>query len=106
MLTGRRFGRHAAHRRAADANVAVVRREKARDHPQQRGLAAAGRAEDREEAAVRDFERQRVDGRQRAVALADAVDLEIAGHPGGRDARAGAEPSAAAPTQSTISSPP
>ena len=72
--------RHVAHRVAADADLAIVRHEKPGDDSQQRRLAATGWAEDREKAAVRDVERQGIDGGVGAVALGDAVDLEILLH--------------------------
>ena len=112
MLTGRRLGGTPRIERAADPDVALVGREEAGDHPQQRRLAAARRAEDRKETAVRDVERQRVDGRRRAVALADAVDFEILGASGyrERDAIAGDAATRAARraelTVSRLSSPP
>jgi len=51
-------GQDIAHRLAADAHVAFIRRDEAGDHAQQRRLAAPGRTEDRKKAAVRDRERQ------------------------------------------------
>ena len=46
------------------------------DHPQQRRLAAAGRADEDEELAVGDLERDVVDGRHRAERLAHVVELD------------------------------
>jgi len=46
--------RHVGHVSGADVNAALVRRLEAGDHAQRRGLAAAGRPEQREELAGRD----------------------------------------------------
>ena len=58
---------------AADMDAARIRHLEARDHAQRRGLAAARRAQQREELAGRDVERHPVDGDDAAVeALGDA----------------------------------
>ncbi len=72
MLTGRRFGATPAMLRPPMANVALVGRDESGDHPQQRGLAAARRSQDREEAAPRHAEGQRVARRRAAKRLTDA----------------------------------
>ena len=58
MLTGRRCGGSAGEVFARQAAIApAVRRLEARDQPQQRGLAAAGRPEQREKLSRADVER-------------------------------------------------
>ncbi len=46
------------------------------EHPQQRRLAAAGAAEDREQLALQDVERNVVDGGDAVEALGDLADLD------------------------------
>ena len=62
MLTGRRFGGTPRIERPPMRMSPSSGARKPAIDPQQRRLAAARRPEDREEAAVRDRERQRVDG--------------------------------------------
>ena len=73
MLTGRSIA--AARRRdlAVEHDAARGRRLEARKHAQQRGLAAARGAEQREEFALVDVERQIVDRDDLAEALGDAT---------------------------------
>ena len=58
-------GRRQRHVLAADDDLAPGRRLEARDHAQQRGLAAARRPEQREELVLGDVEGDIVDGRRR-----------------------------------------
>ena len=59
-------------------------------HPQQRGLAAARRAEQREHFALADFERDRIDGGEAVEALGDVFEAEVPGHgTGGMTAESG-----------------
>ena len=59
MLTGRRCGGTRVEILAVEQHAARVRRLEAGQQPQQRGLAAAGRPEQREEFALLDIERRR-----------------------------------------------
>ena len=54
-----------------DGDAPRARRGEADDHAQQRGLAAAGRADDRDELAVADREIHPVDGDDRLLAVAE-----------------------------------
>ena len=74
MLTGRRCGGTARDVLAVEQDAALVRRLEAGEQAQQRGLAAAGRAEQREELALEDVERQAVDRGDAAEALADGLE--------------------------------
>ena len=67
-------------RSPAKAIVPWLGREHAGDHVEQRGLAGAVRADDREDRALRDAEADLVDREQAAKALADALDLEQRAH--------------------------
>ena len=69
-------GRHVGHVGAVDQDSPAGRVLEAREHPQQRRLAAAGAAEDREQFALLDLERNVVDGGDVAVALGDALDAD------------------------------
>jgi hypothetical protein len=67
---------------AADRLVAEVDRSRGRlleatDHPQRRRLAAARRAEQGEEAAALDLEREVVDGDDVVEALSDVVEPDV-----------------------------
>ena len=61
---------------AVEQDAARVRRLEAGEHAEQRGLAAAGGPEQREELVLADVERDAVDGGRPAEALGDAVDRE------------------------------
>ena len=67
------------HRRdvaAVEQDAALVRRLETGEHPQQRGLAAAARPQQREELAGPDVERQPVHRAEIAERLGDALDAE------------------------------
>ena len=66
----------------ADVDRAFGRFIQAGDHAQRRGLAAAGRTEQREEAARGDGQRQVVDGEERAEPFGDVLQAQVsaAGH--------------------------
>ena len=67
------------HRRdvpAVEQDAALVRRLETGEHAQQRGLAAAARAEQREELAGADVERQPVDRAETAECLRHALDAQ------------------------------
>ena len=83
--------RHAEHGRAPDADVAGVRRLEAGDHAHQRGLAAAGRPEDREKLPRGDGEADAIDGGVGAEPLRHVDELEIRRHQG-RSGAGGAMP--------------
>ncbi len=70
-------GRDPGHAAAADGDLAAVGLDEAGDHAQQRGLAAAGGPEDREEAAARDAEGQLMHGGVAAEALAQRAHLQV-----------------------------
>ncbi len=74
--------RHPGDEPAADRDVAGVGDDEAGDHPKQRGLAAAGRPQQRDELALGDAEVHAVDHRDAAKRLRGADDLEIARIPG------------------------
>ena len=74
MLTGRRCGGTRGDVRAIEQNAPFARRLEAGEQAQQRGLAAAGGPEQREEFAVTDVERKPLDRRHRAEALGDALE--------------------------------
>ncbi len=61
---------------ALQQNPALVRRLEAGEHPQQRGLAATARAEQREKLPGPDVERQLVDGPQAAELLHHRLDAQ------------------------------
>ena len=61
---------------AVEQDAALVRRLEAGEHSQQRGLAAAAGAEQREKLAGPDVERQPVHRAEIAEFLADALDAE------------------------------
>ena len=73
-------GRDVGHRAALDADVARGRVEEARDHPHDRGLAAARGAEDRKERPARHVEGDVIHGKRLAEPLHEAVAFEIGGH--------------------------
>ena len=56
MLTGRWCGATAAHLHAVDEDAAAARLRETGEHAQQRGLAAAGGADQREHLALVDVE--------------------------------------------------
>ena len=60
--------------------AALIRRHRAGDHIEQRGLAGAVRPDHGEDRALRHVEADAVDGDQAAKALADAVDGEQRRH--------------------------
>jgi hypothetical protein len=68
------MGRHTGQIRAIEQDTARIRRLEAGEHPQQRGLAAAGWTEQREEFALIDVERHALDGRHAGKMLADSVE--------------------------------
>src|SRR5882757_2617272 len=70
--------RQADHGLAADADVAAGRLLVARDHAQDRGLAAAARAQQAAIGTVRDGQAEILDRRGLAETLADARDLDFA----------------------------
>ena len=70
------IGRNAGHVLAVDEDAALGRRFEAGEHAQQRGLAAAGAAEQREEFALEDVERHIVDGDEVTELLGDVVDAD------------------------------
>ena len=69
-------GRHRRHVLAVDQDPAGGRRLEAGEHPQQRGLAAARRAQQGEELALVDVEADIVDGVDVAELLGDVLDLD------------------------------
>ena len=79
-------GRDAGHVLPVDLDPARGRRLEAREHPQQRRLAAARAAEQAEELALVDVEADIVDGGEVAELLADLLDADegtlVAGDPG------------------------
>ena len=66
-------------RLAADAEAACRLRFETGHDPQERGLSAAGRAEQRDELTVADVERDALEGLKGAEVLADVVDGDV-GH--------------------------
>ena len=74
MLTGRRCGGTGDDVLAVEQDAAFARRLEAGEHAQQRGLAAAGGAEQREEFALRNIEGKRLDRGDGAEALADRLE--------------------------------
>jgi hypothetical protein len=76
-VDGTAVGRDAAHAAAADLDVPAIGLDEARDHAQQRGLAAARGAEDGEETAALDAEGERVDCRMRAEALQRGLGFQV-----------------------------
>ena len=83
MLTGRLSGGSRGDVAAAEHDPAAGRELEAADHPQRRRLAAAGRAEQREELAGRHVERDVVHGTDVAEPLLEAVEADLGGHAGG-----------------------
>ena len=71
-------GRHPGHVLALQQDPAARRLDEARDHAQRRRLAAAARAEHREELAAGDLERHAVDRGDLLKALRDVVDEDLA----------------------------
>jgi hypothetical protein len=69
MLTGRDVP-------AVEQDFSLIRRLEAGEHPQQRGLAAAGRSEQGEKFPGADLKRQLVDRNKSAEALGHAVDAQ------------------------------
>ena len=69
-------GRDPGHGFAGDGNRAFAGLIEAGEHAQERGLAAAGRAQQREELAGADGERDVVEGGERAEAAGDAADVD------------------------------
>ena len=63
--------RQVVHPVAADRDIAFGRIEKPRDHPQRGRLAATGRSQQRDKAALRDLQRHPVDGGEIAKSLDD-----------------------------------
>jgi hypothetical protein len=61
---------------AVQENAPAIRQVEAGDHPQQRGLAATGGAEQREEFACLDREVDAIDGREIAKTARDVLNLE------------------------------
>ena len=76
MFTGRLFGGMPAMSCPSIDDLPVGRLLETGDHPQQRGLAAAGRAEQDEEFARVDVEADIVDRRHLAKAFGDISDLD------------------------------
>ena len=70
------IGRHAREILAVEQDVAGIRPLETGDHPQQRGLAAPGRSEQREELAGINVERQPIDGGESAEALGQTIDTQ------------------------------
>ncbi len=68
--------RHLREIDAVEQDAAGIRLFEAGDQPQQRGLAAAGRSEQRKELALVDVERKLIDGGEAAEALAQALDAQ------------------------------
>ena len=69
-------GRNAGDVATVQRNAAVVDLDEAGDGAQQRALAAAARAEQHEELALLDLERDVVDDRQRLIPLGDLVERD------------------------------
>ena len=63
--------------RVVDEDVARRGLDEARDDHQERGLARAGRAEQRQELAARHVERHAVDGGDAAVVLGDVAQRQV-----------------------------
>ena len=59
--------RHVGHVAVAEPDLAAVGRDEAGHHPQRRGLAAAGRPEQRDELAIGHIERDIIDGGEAAI---------------------------------------
>ena len=74
MLTGRRCGGTPAISSPVQQDAAFARPLETGEHPQQRGLAAARWAEQREEFAFEDVQRQPLDGDEIAEALAHRLE--------------------------------
>ena len=66
-------GDRLGHALAVEPDLALVDRHQAVDAAQQRGLAAAGRADDGDDLALADVEIDVAEDLERAVALADAA---------------------------------
>jgi hypothetical protein len=71
-------GAQVADRLALEQDLAGVQWVKAGDRAQQRGLAAAARAEQREECAARDVDADVLQRDMRAIGLADVPELDMA----------------------------
>ncbi len=69
-----RLGRQVRHVLLAETDDPLVRQDQAGDHPEDRALAAARRAEQHEKLAVLDLERHAVDGDLVGEALADLLE--------------------------------
>ncbi len=69
--------RHRAHFGPVDADAAAARVCEARQHPQQRRLAATGCPDEREHLALVDIQRDVVDRGMSAESLADAIDEDL-----------------------------
>ena len=80
------IGRDADDAGSVEPHVACVRRHEAGNHPEQRGLAGAVRADDPDDLALRHREADRIQRDQPAIALGDTVDFKK-GHRLGSGAR-------------------
>ena len=79
MAMPRSRGAHVVDVAAVDADLAAGDVLEAGDHAQQRGLAAAGRADEDDELAMLDGQVDALDDLDRAIALANALEFET-GH--------------------------
>ena len=77
MLTGRWCGGDRCHVNAIDEDASAARIRETREHAQERRLAAAGGAHQREYLALEDTETDVIDCGVRAVGLADPVDQDL-----------------------------
>ena len=78
MLTGRLCGRRLGDVDAVDQDLTAARPLEPGEHAQGRGLAASGRAEQREELTRLDLQIDSVDGRDAVEVLAQADDRDRA----------------------------
>ena len=85
------LGRQAEDVAALDADRAGVGRDEARDRAQQRGLAAAGAAEQRDELAARDVEADVAQHGRGAVGHRQRLDRQVRGHEACRSVRSAAD---------------
>ena len=69
-------GDRLGHAFGADPDLAGIVRQQAVDAPQERGLAAAGRSDDRDDLALTDVEIDVAEDFERAVVLAQAADAD------------------------------
>ena len=76
------IGRHTGKVLSFQHHAPLVRRLEAGEQAQQRGLAAAGRPQEREELARIDLEGQVIDGREGAEPLGDALERDERRHSG------------------------